>query len=256
MGFEQVLQTCSPFVRYPLAVRYRSVRHGVLMLQTLLICFFNASVDAAGNANGSFPRNGLLRSAFTLPGQTPLDTGVLLAGEGLQPMCAREADCLRFFFPWVFATIILGRDFPARLAIRYFDIWRTRVRMMETSMYAPLLRLKGVRVEDGWNEALALDYEQLHFHISFLEAMGRRLRRNYSFLFLIQAVSYMAKICIHPTAVRSLDQLWERASIGPVPGEIVLIIGFLFHAGLIAVALLTLRGQLAAGRVKQQARSQ
>ena len=84
---------------------------------------------------------------------------------------------------------------------RYFDIWRTRVRMMETSMYGPLLRLKGVRIDDGWNEALALDYEHLHFHISFWEAMGRRLRRNYSFLFLIQGVSYAAKICIHPTPV-------------------------------------------------------
>ena len=139
---------------------------------------------------------------------------------------------------------------------RYFDIWRTRVRMMETSMYGPLLRLKGVRIDDGWNERLALDYEHLHFHISFWEAMGRRLRRNYSFLFLIQGVSYAAKICIHPTGVRSLDQLWERASIGPIPGEVVLIIGFLFHAGLIVLALLTLKGQLAAGRVKRRARSQ
>ena len=59
---------------------------------------------------------------------------------------------------------------------RYFDIWRTRVRLMEVSMYGPLLRLEGVRVDNGWNEALALNYERLHFHISFWEAMGRRLR--------------------------------------------------------------------------------
>jgi uncharacterized membrane protein len=138
---------------------------------------------------------------------------------------------------------------------RFFDIWRTRVRMMETSMYAPLLRLKGVRVDSGWNEKLAFDYEDLHFHISFLEAFGRRLRRNYSFLFLIQAVSYLAKICIHPTAVTSLEHLYERAAIGPVPGEVVLIIGFLFHFGLVVLAILTLRRQLAAGRVKRSARS-
>jgi uncharacterized membrane protein len=138
---------------------------------------------------------------------------------------------------------------------RFFDIWRTRVRMMETSMYAPLLRLKGVRIDDSWNEALALDYEHLHFHISFWEAMGRRLRRNYSFLFVLQAVSYVAKICIHPTPIRSLDQLWEHASIGPVPGEVVLAIGFLFHAGLIALALLTLKGQRAVGRVERPARN-
>ena len=138
---------------------------------------------------------------------------------------------------------------------RYFDIWRTRVREMEVSMYGPLLRLEGVRVDNGWNEALALDYERLHFHISFWEAMGRRLRRNYSFLFVLQAVSYVAKICIHPTPIRSLDQLWEHASIGPVPGEVVLAIGFLFHAGLIALALLTLKGQRAVGRVERPARN-
>ena len=136
---------------------------------------------------------------------------------------------------------------------RYFDIWRTRVRQMEVSMYGPLLRLEGVRVDNGWNEALALDYERLHFHISFWEAMGRRLRRNYSFLFILQAVSYVAKICIHPTPIRSLDQLWEHAAIGPVPGEIVLTIGFLFHAGLITLALLTLKGQKAVGRVERRA---
>ena len=43
-------------------------------------------------------------------------------------------------------------------------------------MYGPLLRLEGVRVDNGWNEALALNYERLHFHINFWEAMGRRLR--------------------------------------------------------------------------------
>ena len=136
---------------------------------------------------------------------------------------------------------------------RYFDIWRTRVRMMEVSLYGPLLRLKGVRVDDSWNEALALDYEEPHFNISMWEAVGRRLRRNYSFLFLIQGVSYVAKICIHPTPVTALEQLFARAAVGPVPGEIVLIIGFVFHTGLIVLALLTLRGQLAAGRVRNRA---
>jgi uncharacterized membrane protein len=136
---------------------------------------------------------------------------------------------------------------------RYFDIWRTRVRLMEVSMYGPLLRLEGVRIDNGWNEALARDYERLHFHISFLEATGRRLRRNYSFLFAVQAVSYVVKICIHPTPVRSLDELWEHASIGPLPGEVVLAIGVLFHAGWVALALLTLKGQRAVGRVERPA---
>jgi uncharacterized membrane protein len=133
---------------------------------------------------------------------------------------------------------------------RYFDIWRTRVRMMEVSMYVPLLRLERVRVDSGWNEALARDYERLRFHISFWEAVGRRLRRNYSFLFAVQAVSYAAKICIHPTPVRSLNDLWDHAAIGPLPGQVVLTIGILFHAGLITLGILTLKGQQAVGRVE------
>src|SRR6516225_5139145 len=46
---------------------------------------------------------------------------------------------------------------------RYFDIWRTRVRIMEKSLYGPILRGEGVRVDNGWNEELARDYDQLHF---------------------------------------------------------------------------------------------
>jgi uncharacterized membrane protein len=133
---------------------------------------------------------------------------------------------------------------------RYFDIWRTRVRVLETCMYAPILRGEGVRIDNGWNHDLARDYEHLHFHIGYLEALGRRLRRNYSFMFGVQAVSYVTKICVHPMPIKSLEDLWQHATIGPIPGQAVLIFGFMFHAGLVALAVLTLKGQRAVGRVK------
>jgi uncharacterized membrane protein len=132
---------------------------------------------------------------------------------------------------------------------RYFDIWRTRVRTIEKFMYVPILRGEGVRVDGGWNQELAGDYEKLHFHISYLEAFGRRLRRNYSFMFGVQAFSYVAKICVHPIPIQSFKDLWRHAQIGPIPGQVVLALGFLFHASLATVAILTLRGQRAAGRV-------
>ena len=138
---------------------------------------------------------------------------------------------------------------------RYFDIWRTRVRILETCMYCPILRGEGVPVDSGWNLELARDYEKLHFHISFLEAIGRRLRRNYSFMFGVQAFSYVTKICVHPVPVKSLEDLWQHAAIGPLPGQVVLVCGFLFHGGLIALAVLTLRGQRAVGRVESGKRS-
>src|SRR5215470_18464119 len=76
---------------------------------------------------------------------------------------------------------------------RYFDIWRTRVRILEIYFYGPILKGQGVQTDSGWNEALARDYEHLRFHISFWEAAGRRLRRNYAWIFAIQGVSYLGK---------------------------------------------------------------
>ncbi len=132
---------------------------------------------------------------------------------------------------------------------RYFDIWRTRVRLMETHLFGPVLRCEGVRIDSGWNNVLAQDYGHLRFHISFWEATGRRLRRNYVWIFAIQGISYLAKILIHPTSVSSLDELWSRAAVGPLSGGTVLLIGLLFHTSLALLAVLTLKQQHAAGRV-------
>ena len=136
---------------------------------------------------------------------------------------------------------------------RYFDIWRTRVRIMEVSFFGPILRGQGVRTESGWNQVLADEYAGLFFHISFLEAAGRRLRRNYCWIFGVQIVSFWGKISIHPTPIASLDQLWQRASVGPLPGQAVLAIGGLFYLGLLALGVLTLRGQRAVGRAHRAA---
>ncbi len=134
---------------------------------------------------------------------------------------------------------------------RYFDIWRTRVRLLEICFYGPMLRGEGVRVENGWNEVLANDYRHLRFHISYWEAAGRRLRRNYSWIFAILALSYLAKLCIDPAPLQAVDELWARAAIGPVPGQAVLVLGAAFHAGLIVVGMLSLFQQRATGRVRK-----
>ena len=98
---------------------------------------------------------------------------------------------------------------------RYFDIWRVRVRIMETNLFGPMLRGQGIRTENRWNHVLADDYDGLYFHISLWEAVGRRLRRNYVWIFAIQLVAYLGKILIHPEPVATPGELWERAAIGP-----------------------------------------
>jgi uncharacterized membrane protein len=130
---------------------------------------------------------------------------------------------------------------------RLYDIWRTRVRVLEAAFYGPLLRGQGVP-KSHWNQVLADDYTGVYFHIGYLEALGRRLRRNYAWIFAVQVVSYWGKLSIHPEPLASLEQLWARAAVGPVPGQLVLALGTVFYLGLLALALATLRGQRAVGR--------
>src|SRR3954453_12205179 len=61
---------------------------------------------------------------------------------------------------------------------RFFDFWRIRAHILELNFFGPILRGQGARTDNGWNEVLYRDYAQPSLHITFLEALGRRLRRN------------------------------------------------------------------------------
>lgn len=131
---------------------------------------------------------------------------------------------------------------------RFFDIFRVRVRVMETQFYGPLLRGERLRGDNRWPEILADDYTGLRYHISLWEALGRRLRRNYSWIFAIQLATYLGKLFIHPTPMENWAAFWERAAIGPVPGQLAITMGLVFHCTWLLIALVTLRGQKAIGR--------
>jgi uncharacterized membrane protein len=131
---------------------------------------------------------------------------------------------------------------------RFFDFWRIRAHILEVNFFGPILRGQGVRVDNDWNEILYQDYRAPSLHITFFEAVGRRLRRNYGWIFLIQVTSYLGKLLIHPVPIAALDDLWSRATIGPVPGQFVLLAGLVFHSTWIAVALATYRSRRGADR--------
>src|SRR6478672_12219451 len=94
---------------------------------------------------------------------------------------------------------------------RYFNVWRARARLLETDFYAPMIRGEGVQRDPSWTELLAKDYVDPRYHISFARAVGRRLRRTYAWIFVIQAVAYYGKLAIHPAPLATLADLWERA---------------------------------------------
>jgi uncharacterized membrane protein len=134
---------------------------------------------------------------------------------------------------------------------RYFNVWRARARLLETDFYAPMITGNGVRVDSGWTNLLAQDYVDPRYHISFARAIGRRLRRTYAWIFVIQAIAYYGKLAIHPEPLTNLAELWERAAIGPIPGGLVIAAGVLFHGGWAVFALITLRIEIASRRERR-----
>lgn len=134
---------------------------------------------------------------------------------------------------------------------RYFNVWRARARLLETDFYAPMIRGEGVRLDSGWTELLAKDYRDPRYHISFARAIGRRLRRTYAWIFIIQAIAYYGKLAIHPAPMATFADLWDRATIGPIPGGLVIIAGVLFHGGWAVFAFVTHRVEVASRRERR-----
>jgi uncharacterized membrane protein len=148
-----------------------------------------------------------------------------------------EASALPLILVGLLVVVFLM--FEAR-RYRYFNVWRARCRLMETDIYAPMLRGRGVRMDGRWNTLLSDDYLRPRFHIGYVRAVGRRLRKNYGWILLIQAAAYYGKLVIHPTALESAGELFRRAAIGPLPGELVVLAGLLFHGGWLTFAMVTL----------------
>ncbi len=121
---------------------------------------------------------------------------------------------------------------------RYYELWSLRVRLMETDFYAAML-VPPFKPSPGWAETMAETLLQPEFPITIWEALGRRLRNNYLWIFLILAAAMLAKLAIFPTPAISVQNAIARASLGPVPGEIVLGMYFAFIAAMVIIALAT-----------------
>ena len=131
---------------------------------------------------------------------------------------------------------------------RYYEIWSSRVRVLETGYFAQLLAPEKV-TDKEWANILATDLLTPHFTISEWEALGRRLRRNYLWIFVLLAASWNLKVYLHPEPALSFDEFTARAAVGLLPGSIVFAIGVLFNGVLLIFALATVRLREATGEV-------
>jgi uncharacterized membrane protein len=119
---------------------------------------------------------------------------------------------------------------------RFFDIWRSRARMIEINFFRPMLD-SSLAPMQHWQETLAYDMEWPRFHMPWWEAAGRRLRRNYQWIYAILLGSWLMELSSYPTTTDSFPEMVSRASIGPMSGQLVFAGMMVFYGALAALGI-------------------
>ncbi len=124
---------------------------------------------------------------------------------------------------------------------RYYEVWASRVRVLETGYFAPMLSHQTIPPDKEWADHLSADLVTPHFTISEWEAIGRRLRSNYLWIFILLALSWTLKVYIHPFPAPTMEAFVQRAQVGLAPGWLVIAVGMLFNVLLTVLAVATMR---------------
>jgi uncharacterized membrane protein len=177
---------------------------------------------------------------------TTTNWAVIIAG-GTLSFAFSSPDNPHFVIP-INSVLVAFFLFMEARRYRYYELWSSRVRVLETGYFARLLHPQ-TNINKEWAEHLAADLMTPHFTISEWEAVGRRLRRNYLWIFVLLAASWNLKVYLHPRPAVSFDQFLARASVGRVPGSAIFLIGVVFNLGLIIFAIATVRLREATGEV-------
>jgi uncharacterized membrane protein len=131
---------------------------------------------------------------------------------------------------------------------RYYELWSYRIRLMETDFYAAML-VPPFHPSPEWAESLAENLLSPSFPISMWEAVGRRLRRNYLWIYCVLGLAWLAKIYLFPLPAASLDQFIVRGAIGSISGQDVLVFGATCYFFLLMVAIGTSGMNRASGEI-------
>ncbi|MDX2136681.1 MAG: DUF2270 domain-containing protein [Chloroflexota bacterium] len=123
---------------------------------------------------------------------------------------------------------------------RYYELWSARVRLLEQHYFAHLLA-PDAQESDGWRVQLADMLRNPRYPLTMLEAIERRLRRNYLWIFLLLWFVWLLKVAALPNAAPTLEAFNQRAAIGGVSGIVVAGMGVLFLLALAVIALVTPR---------------
>lgn len=121
---------------------------------------------------------------------------------------------------------------------RYYELWSLRLRLMETEFFATMLRPPFTPHPD-WAPRLVDTLMTPQFPINYWEAIGRRLRRNYIWLFMVLGMAWALKLTLHPELTREVNVFLDRARVGLLPGTFVVLGVAAFYFAVVTVGLVT-----------------
>jgi len=104
---------------------------------------------------------------------------------------------------------------------RYYVMLRSRTRLMEEHILAPIFTGEEENISDDWRKKLAASLVRPRISMSKIESLAWRLRRQYMVLFGVIFIAWMARIFSHPKSVGTLAEALVQAGIWMVPGAVV-----------------------------------
>lgn len=129
-----------------------------------------------------------------------------------------------FFFNIMIVWIMLWIE--AR-RYRFYDAFRARVRMLEAHFLVPMIAQNVRLLQGDWQKLVCEDLLLPSFKVTMFEAVGRRLKRNYVFIFVIIFVSWLTKIFLHADPpITSFGTFYKALAVGNVPAWVSAIVLF------------------------------
>lgn len=113
----------------------------------------------------------------------------------------------------VMVTVFLGIE---TRRYRVYDIWRSRVRILEENVFANMLDSEGVE-QRNWRELLSDDLREPAVKTPLVEAVARRLRRVYFALVSVLLGAWLVRLTVF---IGIPAGPIEAAAIGRIPGGV------------------------------------
>src|SRR5207244_12277057 len=101
---------------------------------------------------------------------------------------------------------------------RLYDAFRARVRMLEAHFLVPMVMENREMLQGEWKKLVCEDLILPCFKITKLEAIGRRLKRNYMFIFILILMAWLTKIFLNASApINDFVSFYHALRLGHCP---------------------------------------